>query len=169
MQKGLNQRGLKVAAGLLFVAVGTAAAGGSTPRVTAEDGPRALSDQERQMMSNNAVRIADAYYAAFNGRGSVAAVPMRDDLRFVSPRFTLTTASSFKAALTDLFKRVKHLQIGDQVHNGDTVLTFYELDLGTPDGPIPMAERLRIEGGELAAVDLIFDSARLPPAPPAAD
>ncbi len=114
-------------------------------------------------MSHSATTVANSYYAAFRGEHAVMDIPMREDLTFVSPRFTLTSAAAFRAALSELFQRVKSLEISDQIRDGETVVTFYELDLGTPGGPIPMAERLLILNGELVEVDLIFDSARLTP------
>lgn len=108
------------------------------------------------------LEIATAYYDAFQGRGDFAGVPMASDLRFASPRFQLHTADAFRGALSQLRPRVKSLKIRSQLHEGDVVVTIYDLDLGAPAGPIPMAERLRVEGGRLVEVDLIFDSARLP-------
>ena len=108
------------------------------------------------------LEVADTYYSAFLGEGTVSDIPMRSDLTFASPRFTLTSAAAFRDALSELFGGVRSLEIESQLHQEGTVLTFYLLDLGAPDGAIPMAERLHIENGEIAAVDLIFDSARLP-------
>ena len=107
--------------------------------------------------------IANTYYAAFHSTGSPAAIPMHENLTFSSPRFSLTGATAFKEALSTLFKRVQSLHITQQIHNDNTVLTFYQLDLGIPGGPIPMAERLQIDNGVIKTVELIFDSARLPP------
>ncbi|MCR9259671.1 MAG: hypothetical protein NXH95_08115 [Pseudomonadaceae bacterium] len=116
-------------------------------------------------MQHNTTSVANTYYAAFEGTHSVDEVPMHNDLTFVSPRFTLTDADAFRSALTALFKSVKSLHINDQIFQGETVSTFYDLDLGAPGGPISMAERLRVENGALTSVTLIFDSARLPSPP----
>ena len=52
-----------------------------------------------------------------------------------------------------------------QLAYGEFVLTFYDLDLGAPEGPIPMAEKLRVVDGRIVDVELLFDSRRLPAAP----
>ena len=111
-------------------------------------------------------QAAATYYAAFTGTPSIGDIPLKDDLSFVSPRFQLDSAEAFRDALGDLFERVQSLQIDRQLIEGNTVLTFYHLDLGVPGGPIPMAERLEVEGGKIARVNLLFDSARLPSATP---
>ena len=105
--------------------------------------------------------VADHYYAAFQG-GDLDRVVMADDLKFVSPRFKLDSATAFRGALMGLFARVESLNITSQMYDHDTVLTFYDLDLGT-GGPIPMAEKLKVVEGKLEKVDLLFDSARLSP------
>ena len=122
----------------------------------------ATNTYEDLTMSQTTTAIASTYYGAFQGEHAVADIPMREDLLFVSPRFTLNSAAAFRGALTGLFQQVKGLEISAQLQEGETVVTFYELDLGAPGGPIPMAERLRVENGALTRIDLIFDSARLP-------
>lgn len=118
--------------------------------------------EQEGSMKVDAASIANTYYSAFKGEVALNDVPMSEAIVFVSPRFTLNGEGPFKAALSNLFARVKDLTISDQIHSNDTVLTFYDLNLGLPDGSIPMAERLRIENGELVEIDLIFDSARMP-------
>ena len=120
-------------------------------------------------MNQSSINVANSYYAAFIGEHPLAELPMADNLTFVSPRFSLNSAASFRGALSELFKRVRSIKISDQFHDDETVLTFYQLDLGVPDGPIPMAERLRIQEGKITKVDLLFDSARLPAPPVDAD
>lgn len=117
--------------------------------------------QEGELTMSESHRVADAYYAAFQG-GDVEQVPMAEDLKFVSPRYVLDSAKAFKGALRGLFAQVKSLSISSQMIDDGTVLTFYDLDLGAPGGPIPMAERLQITDGKLISVDLLFDSALLP-------
>lgn len=113
--------------------------------------------------------VAKAYYGAFRGEVELDAVPMADDLRFTSPRFTLEGAPAFRRALADLLPRVRSLAMRDQLVGRGRVLSLYQLDLGAPDGPIPMAERLGVERGAIAEVELIFDASRLPPAPAPAE
>lgn len=124
-----------------------------------------LPTHQEPSMSKTTTAVATAYYAAFTGAGPLDDVPMQEDLTFASPRFQLTSAAEFRGALRQLFSRVQSLTINAQLQDADAVLTFYQLDLGGPDGPIPMAERLRVVEGRLAEVELIFDSARLPRPP----
>ena len=62
---------------------------------------------------------------------------------------------------------MQRFQIRRQASDGEFVLTFYDLDLGAPDGPIPMAEKLRVVDGAIVDVELLFDSRRLPKPPTA--
>ena len=120
-----------------------------------------VADSEA-LMKSQSIEVANDYYGAFTGKNSIENVPMADDLRFVSPRMTLDGPEPFKDALRALFTRVNTLEITDKSVEKDVVLTFYNLDLGVPGGPIPMAEKLWIVDGELAEINLLFDSARLP-------
>ena len=118
-------------------------------------------DQSSETSLAETISVADNYYAAFQG-GDLDRVLMADDLKFFSPRFELDSATAFRGALKGLFARVESLNITSQLYDQGTVLTFYDLDLGT-GGPIPMAEKLKVVEGKLARVDLLFDSARLAP------
>ncbi len=110
-------------------------------------------------------KVSQIYYTALAGKEDLSTIPLREDVRFESPRFTLENASSFREALGRLVPGVRSLEIRHQLIEPGTVLTVYELDLGAPGGPIPMAERLRIVDGQLVDVQLIFDSSRLPTPP----
>ena len=129
------------------------------------DPPQDANQQEIEMSDPSTSAIADLYYNAFTGETSADDIPMHEDLAFSSPRFKLDSAAAFRQALSGLFSRVKGLEITEQAHNGNSVLTFYQLDLGAPIGPIQMAERLSISEGTIADVALLFDSAAMPEPP----
>jgi len=135
---------------VLLIALATAACATSDP------GEPAISETKA---------ISELYYAALAGKQDLATIPLRADVRFESPRFVLDDAVAFREALGRLVPGVRSLEIHHQLIDSGTVLTVYELDLGAPGGPIPMAERLRIIDGELVVVQLIFDSTRLPQQP----
>jgi len=120
------------------------------------------SNHEESKSMENTIQIAELYYDAFRSEAQFQDVPMAENLRFSSPRFQLETSDDFLGALERLQPQVKGLEILNQLKDDTSVITFYNLDLGAPEGPIPMAEHLHVEHGELVAVELIFDSARLP-------
>ena len=107
--------------------------------------------------------IANRYYEAFRKGGDFEDVPMAQGLRFRSPMMELGDAASFRGAVKGLAQQVKAVDVRHQVCAADSVLTVYDFDMGAPGGPIPMAEILTVANGELADVELLFDSARLRP------
>lgn len=113
-----------------------------------------------------ALQVAQDYYQGIAGERDFATVPMAEDLTFRGPGRTASNAQAFRKALRGLSTQVKGLELRQQLAEGEFVLTFYDLDLGAPDGPIPMAEKLRVVDGEIVDVELLFDSRRLPAAPP---
>lgn len=106
--------------------------------------------------------IADRYYEAFRNTTDFGEVPMEDDLVFRGPSGEIKGAEAYRTVLAGLARGVKDLKVREQAVVGASVVTIYDFDLGAPGGPIPMAEVLRIPGSAIAAVELIFDSARLP-------
>ena len=125
----------------------------------------AAAEQNGESQMLELKNVAEIYYGAFRGEYSAGDIPLSDDISFKSPVAALSDAGSFRGALTNLFTRVQDLSINSQLMDGTTVLSFYELDLGAPGGPIPMAERLTVEDGAITAIQLLFDPSLLP-APP---
>ena len=111
----------------------------------------------------NPQEIADCYYEAFEKRSDFSEVPMAAALRFLSPAMVLPSAEAFRGALGGLVQQFQGMEIRHQSVDGEAVLTVYDFDMGLPGGPIPMAEVLRCRGGEIAEVELIFDSAKMQP------
>ena len=109
--------------------------------------------------------VAAKYYEGIAGERDVALVPMADDLTFQGPGRSASNAEDLRQALRGLSPQVRSLTLRQQVADGEFVLTFYDLDLGGPDGPIPMAEKLRVADGRIVEVELLFDSRRLPQPP----
>lgn len=114
-----------------------------------------------------ALLVATKYYEGIAGDGDFASVPMAEDLTFRGPGRSASSAEGFRGALRGLSIQVRSFKMRRQLSDGEFVLTFYDLDLGAPGGPIPMAEKLRVVDGRLVDVELLFDSRRLP-APPRA-
>lgn len=105
--------------------------------------------------------IVDTYYAALQPGGDPGAVPFADALVFRGPSGMTEGAAGFRAMLGGLAQNVKQLDMRHQLSAKDCVLSVYDLDMGAPGGPIPMAERLRIDGDRIAEVELFFDTKRL--------
>ena len=117
------------------------------------------------MSNTQATDLAKLYYEDLANRGDFSSVPMADDLKFASPMMQLDSAAAFRGALGGLVQRVAGLAIRHQVQSGNAVVTVYDLDMGLPSGPVPMAEVLTAEGGAIAHVELLFDpSVMAPPA-----
>ena len=107
-------------------------------------------------------RAAALYYAAFTDRSDFAEVPFADAVRFRGPTGPIEGAAALRGVLEGLARNVQGLEIRHQLEASGQVVTVYDFDLGLPDGPIPMAERLAVEGGEIAEIELLFDARRLP-------
>ncbi len=143
------RKGIALAVGLLFGSLGL------TGEAAADD----VAD---------ARAVAAMYYEGINGTRDLGSIPMADDLTFAGPGRSAASAEAFRGALAGLSPQVRGFAIRRQLADAEHVMTFYDLDLGAPGGPIPMAERLRIVGGKIVDVELLFDSRRLPSPPPTA-
>ena len=104
---------------------------------------------------------ARSYYDAFRNRTDFAEVPLADDLVFRAPTMELRGASQFRPVVSQLAQRLQGLEVRHQLCTEDTVVTVYDFDLGLPDGPVPMAEVLAVRAGQVAEIELLFDSRRL--------
>ena len=116
-----------------------------------------------QTAGNKALAVANAYYAGFHGELAVADLPLAQDVHFHSPIAELEGAAAFRKALAQLLPRVRSLVIRRQLAESGVVISVYDLDLGAPGGPIPMAETLRVANDRIVDVELLFDPARLQP------
>ena len=106
---------------------------------------------------------ADAYYACINKQRPFDDVPFADGVTFRGP----LNQTDGKGQLREMFGgflagiEPNALELRAQLTDGETVLSVYDLEMGTPSGPIPMAERLRVSDGAIAEIELIFDPSRL--------
>lgn len=108
--------------------------------------------------------LVNIYYEAFQA-GDLSGVAVADDVVFTCPFPTVHGSEAFRQAVASSAAMVQSLSIDHQAEIDDVVVTVGDLDFGLPDGPVRFAESIRVTNGEIASVDLIFDSARL--APPA--
>ena len=110
------------------------------------------------------IDIANTYYDAFRNRTDFSEVPLSSGLVFRGPSGALEGAAPFRGVVSGLARQLRGIAVRHQLAEADRVITVYDFDLGLPDGPIPMAEVLEIAGGEIAGIELLFDSRRLAPA-----
>jgi hypothetical protein len=110
----------------------------------------------------DAISLADRYYAAFRNKTDFSEVPLAEQLHFQGPSGTIEGAAPFRGVVSGLAQTVKGLEVRHQAVADGTVVTVYDFDLGLPDGPIPMAEVLRVEGDAIRAIELVFDTKRMP-------
>ncbi len=106
--------------------------------------------------------LVNRYYDAFR-RGDLSAVPIADDIVFTCPMPTVHGADAFREAAGASAAMLRSLDIDHQAQVDDRIISIGSLDFGLPDGPVRFAETITVADDELAAVDLIFDSARLTP------
>lgn len=106
---------------------------------------------------------ASLYYGAFRDRSDFTEVPLTEDAVFVGPTGELRGAGTLRTVFAQLAKRLVRLEMRHQSVSPEQVLSFYDFDLGLPGGPVPMAERLQVEGGSIASIELLFDPCRLDP------
>ena len=113
----------------------------------------------------NPKQLAQQYYDAFHQKADFNEVPLAEDLIFKGPGGEIKGAASFRAVVAGLAQQLVKLEIRDQLASDTVVVSVYDFDLGLPDGPIPMAEKLCIRGNEITEIELFFDSRRLPGGP----
>ena len=105
-----------------------------------------------------ALGAATKYYEGIAGQRDFASVPLAQDVTFSGPGRAASSAEGLRKALRGLSPQVRSFKLRQQLADGEFVVTFYELDLGAPDGPIPMAEKLRVMDGKIVDIQLLFDS-----------
>jgi hypothetical protein len=86
------------------------------------------------------------------------------DLKFVGPGNALTGAVPYLAVL----RRIGVVWVRSDVRKvfaeGPDVCVIYDLVTDTPAGAVPIVEWLRVEGGRIASVTLVFDRVAFKPA-----
>lgn len=108
--------------------------------------------------------VVNRYYEAFRS-GDLTGIAIADDVVFTCPFPTVHGADAFRAAVAMTTQMLQGLAVERQAEVDDSVITIGGLDFGMPDGPVRFAETITVVDGQIAAVDLIFDTARM--APPA--
>ncbi len=108
--------------------------------------------------------LVNRYYEAFR-HGDVSTIPIAEDIVFTCPLPTVHGAEAFRQAVGASAAMLRSVDIDHQAQVDDRIISIGSLDFGLPDGPVRFAETITVTDDRLAAVDLIFDSARLAPSP----
>ena len=80
------------------------------------------------------------------------------------PGNALTGAPAYLAVLRRLGPIWERSDVKHAFADGNDVCVIYDFVTNTPAGAVPIVEWLRIEGGKVAAVTLIFDRVSFKPA-----
>ena len=93
--------------------------------------------------------------------GDFANIPMCDDVRFVGPLTSSTTAAEYRSICEGLAEAVRGLSLRTMVGDGHVVHTVYDLDMGLAGGPLPTSQTVGFVDGAFASVEVIFDAAAI--------
>ncbi len=91
--------------------------------------------------------------------GDFSEVPMRDDVRFVGPLASASSADEYRAICADFADAVRSIEIRTMVGDDEFVHVVYDVDMGLPSGPLLTSQTVRFVDGEFASVEVIFDAA----------
>src|SRR5688572_6596929 len=116
-------------------------------------------------MTNDPRNIALSYIEACGRKDFQAVEKLLDpDLTFVGPGNRLTGAAPYLAVL----RRIGAVWVRSDVKKVFTeapeVCVIYDFVTDTPAGSVPIVEWLRVEGGRVTSVTLVFDRIAFKPA-----
>jgi ketosteroid isomerase-like protein len=116
-------------------------------------------------MTNEPKNIALAYIEAC-GRKDLDAVDalLAPDMKFVGPGSALTGAAPYLAVLQRIGPVWVRSDLKKVFVDGPEVCVIYDFVTDTPAGAVPIVEWLRIEGGRITSVTLVFDRVTFKPA-----
>ena len=116
-------------------------------------------------MTDDPTTIALSYIEAC-GRKDLDQVAqlLAPDMKFVGPGNTLTGATPYLAILRRLGAVWVRSDVKKVFADGPEVCVIYDFVTDTPAGAVPIVEWLRVEGGHIASVTLVFDRVAFKPA-----
>jgi hypothetical protein len=116
-------------------------------------------------MTNSPENIARSYIEACGRKDFDAVRPLLDpDLKFVGPGNALTGAAPYLAVLRRIGAVWVRSDVKKVFSDGSEVCVIYDFVTDTPAGAVPIVEWLRIEGGRIGSVTLVFDRVAFKPA-----
>ena len=84
---------------------------------------------------------------------------LRDDLRFQGPFDSFDSADDYWKAIQGLWSIVESVDVKHTSSDGDQVVVLYDMVTKTPAGTQLVCEWYGVEGGKIAWIRAIFDSA----------
>jgi hypothetical protein len=114
----------------------------------------------RRKEAQMAVDVVARYQAAL-GKGDLegARSYLRDDLRFQGPFDSFDSADDYWKAIHGLWSIVESVDVKHTSSDGDQVVVLYDMVTKTPAGTQLVCEWYGVEGGKIAWIRAIFDSA----------
>jgi hypothetical protein len=104
--------------------------------------------------------VVAAYHQALAARDFDAARRLlHEGLRFSGPFDTFTRADDYWAAITRLWGMVDRIDVLHQSSSGDQTVVIYDMVTKTPAGTQPVCEWFGVDGGKIAWIRTIFDTA----------
>jgi limonene-1,2-epoxide hydrolase len=104
--------------------------------------------------------VVSRYVDALRGRDFNAVRSLlRDDLRFRGPFETLDGADAYAAPIQRLWGIVGSIDVKHISSDGDEVVVLYEMETTTPAGTQLICEWYGVDGGEIAWIRALFDTA----------
>jgi hypothetical protein len=107
-----------------------------------------------------ALDVIARYHEALAAGDFVAARSLlRDDLRFTGPFESFEDADSYLEAVQKLWGIVESIRVRHVSASGDEVVALYDMETRTPAGTQLVCEWYGVEGGEVAWIHALFDTA----------
>jgi hypothetical protein len=103
--------------------------------------------------------VAEYQKALAEGNLGAARGLLKDDLRFRGPFEELHSADDYLKAIQGLWNIVTSVNPRHMSSDGDEVVVLYDMVTNTPAGTQLICEWYRIEGGKIAWIRALFDSA----------
>lgn len=106
------------------------------------------------------IDVISRYHEALGRRDLEGARKLlRDDLRFEGPFESIERADDYLAAIQKLFGIVESIEVRHASADGDQVVALYDMVTTTPAGTQLVCEWYGVEGGKIAWIRAVFDSA----------
>ncbi len=115
------------------------------------------------MQADQKTLVSEYIRAVGEGRLDDVAQYLREDVTFEGPGLTSSRgADAYLAALRRLEPIITRNDVKSILIDGDEACVMYDFVTDTPVGPVASVEWLRLEGGRIASVYLLFDKANWP-------
>ena len=103
--------------------------------------------------------VAEYQKALGDGNFDAARRLLQDDLRFKGPFDEFTSADDYLKTVRGLWTIVESVDVEHVSSSGNEVVVLYEMATKTPAGTALICEWYSVEGGKIAWIRALFDSA----------